>query len=121
MKYFILFLVTFASLNLVSSSDKPGSDFGKPGGTSPLRDAKDEARIVEIVRNNLCSFKGCWELEKVQKIEHQVVAGSLFTLTGVFEEVMEEKFYIGVVRIWEKPWEKFQEVKFEKGKKVTKW
>lgn len=57
----------------------------------------------------MCNFEGCWELHKVESITEQVVAGMLSTVHGIFEEVMEEAFYKGAVKIWEQPWMNFTE------------
>jgi len=87
-------------------------DYHFTGGISPQRDTNEKARLLKIVRDNLCSFEGCWELHKVESITKQVVAGKLSTVHGIFEEVMEEAFYKGAVKIWEKPWMKFIEGNF---------
>lgn len=55
----------------------------------------------------MCSFEGCWELEKVENMTEQVVSGMLYTVNGIFEEIMEDAFYKGSVRIWEQPWMNF--------------
>ncbi|KAL7042605.1 hypothetical protein ACKWTF_001215 [Chironomus riparius] len=106
MKFFISLLVIFVTLNHVSSQFS--------GGHSLVEDINERARLLKIVKNNLCSFEGCWELHKVEKITTQVVAGSLSTVHGIFEEVMEEEFYRGAVKIWEQPWMNFTEVTFDK-------
>ena len=79
------------------------------GGNSLVEDINQRARLLKLVQNNLCSFEGCWELHKVENITTQIVAGTLSTVNGIFEEVMEEEFYRGAVKIWEKPWMNFTE------------
>ncbi|KAG5683811.1 hypothetical protein PVAND_013075 [Polypedilum vanderplanki] len=82
-----------------------------PGGESEVTDKATKQEVQKLLEDNICSLDGCWELIKITKITSQTVAGELYRINGIFEEVQEEQEYELLVTIWSKPWMNFNEVK----------
>jgi len=89
-----------------------------PGAPQKVGELSDHDReIVKFAQAELVGERGARYKEETLRVENfsrQVVAGSLFKFDLVYRGEKENSEHVCTMVVWDKPWENFREVQWER-------
>lgn len=112
----ILIFILFLSTSLASNDDDNEIKFLLGKGLGGPQKVTDEASIneaLELLNENINQLSGGkWKLKELIGVDRQIVSGVIYKIEGKFEEMVTERLYNLIVRVYYCPWMDKLEGKF---------